>query len=90
MDGQQIQDPREKVKALTKTLIHCFLAQDDLPTDPLEGMAQEEGKPGLRCTEPATMEVEAYTVGVTSTSPGIDTTTARLLKACWDFLGPVV
>jgi hypothetical protein len=27
-------------------------------------------------------KVEAYTVGVTSPSPDIDTTTARLLKDC--------
>ena len=31
-------------------------------------------------------EVEAHTIGVSSTSPGVDGITVRLLKKCWEYI----
>jgi ribonuclease HI len=80
-----IEDTAEKARALTDGLVQRFSAEDDLDYDPLASWEEVDGHPGLKGTAgPASEEeVEACVIGVTSTSPGIDTTTVRLLKAAW-------
>ena len=59
--------------------------------DPLEGWEAGELDPWLHCShEISAEEAEANTVGITSTSPGVDRTTVRLLKAGWEYLGDKV
>jgi hypothetical protein len=51
----------------------------------LEGWDSAEVSMPLKCVGNASLEeVEACTIGVTSTSLGVDRTTVRLLTACWD------
>jgi len=84
VDGRQIDGITEKAQVLARHIIHRFSAEDDLPGDPLEGWEREELNIQLDCMKQASLEeVEASTIGVKSTSPGVDRTTARLLKACW-------
>lgn len=84
VDGRVIDGSAEKARALTKALVHRFDATDDLPVDPLANLDPAEEKSALACDYPITLEeVDKSTVGHASTSPGVDRTTVRLMKAAW-------
>lgn len=86
-EGRMIENTRDKAEALAESITKRFTEDDDLNFDPLEGWDPREVNPRLDCTQLATKEeVEAHTIGVSSTSPGVDKTTVRLLRACWDCL----
>src|SRR6195952_3663236 len=81
VDGVVIEDTREKADALKAEVLGRFSAADDLEHDPL---ADWEGSGTLPWADSVSVEeVERYCIGVTSTSPGTDRVTVRLLKACW-------
>jgi hypothetical protein len=72
----------EKAEALRTEILNWYNAQDDLAGDPLSDWT---GTGHLPWNQAASLEeVERYTIGVTSTSPGTDRITVRLLKACWE------
>ena len=84
-------DPGEKARHIASTLLERFSAQDDLPDDPLAGWVPEEASELLFCQAPISEEeAEARTIGVKSTSPGIDRTSVKLMKAVWPLIGPLV
>ncbi|KAG0153127.1 hypothetical protein PDIDSM_4977 [Penicillium digitatum] len=77
----------EKAEALRRAVLGRFSPDDDLPTDPIP-ITTTSSLPWLQSV---TMEeVEANTIGVSSTSPGSDRITVRLLKACWEHLKDIV
>jgi hypothetical protein len=84
VDGRSIEDTLEKAEALRASVLGCFNNVDDLPEDPLENWTGSGHLPW----DPSVSleEVEKNTIGVTSTSPGTDRITVRLLKACWAYL----
>lgn len=82
---QVVTDPMEKAKVLKNAVLGRFSATDDLQEDPLQGWAQAE------CTVPwptaiTAEETRRCTIGVKSTSPGVDHVTVRLLTAAWDMI----
>ncbi|KAI0992128.1 hypothetical protein K3495_g16058, partial [Podosphaera aphanis] len=78
----------EKAEALREEILGRFDASDDLEEDPLENW---EGSGHLPWDTTISMEeVERNTIGVSSTSPGTDNVTVRLLKACWSQLKKVI
>ncbi|RAL61325.1 hypothetical protein DID88_009461 [Monilinia fructigena] len=80
VDGQQIEGTREKAQILLDKVLHRYDSTDDLDTDPVS----ENRAPTLPWdTNVSLEEVERNTIGVSSTSPGADKVTVRLLKACW-------
>lgn len=82
-DGQTITDPLEKAETLRREVLSRFTAADDLPTPPEE--ADIPNTPQLPWKRYVTREeVERCTIGVSSTSPGIDQMTVKLLKLIWD------
>jgi ribonuclease HI len=84
IEGVQIEGTKEKAQALAQNIIQRFTSADDLVEDPLQDWEEAELNPDLDCIGEASMEeVEACTVAVRSTSPGVDHTTVRLLSACW-------
>jgi len=85
VDGVQVESPLEKAEVLAQKIMQRFSSEDDLEGDPLEGWDSAEVSMPLNCVGDASLEeVEACTIGVTSTSPGVDRTTVRLLSACWE------
>ncbi|RYP08173.1 hypothetical protein DL765_008873 [Monosporascus sp. GIB2] len=77
-----IEDTLGKTEALRTEILERFTADDDLDYDPLGDMDQCSGQ--LPWDTTATLEeVEAHTIGASSTSPGTDGVTVRLLKAGW-------
>ncbi|EKV17723.1 putative RNA-directed DNA polymerase from transposon X-element [Penicillium digitatum PHI26] len=87
VDGLPVEDTMEKAEALRRAVLGRFSPDDDLPTDPIP-ITTTSSLPWLQSV---TMEeVEANTIGVSSTSPGSDRITVRLLKACWEHLKDIV
>ncbi|EDO03066.1 hypothetical protein SS1G_05545 [Sclerotinia sclerotiorum 1980 UF-70] len=82
IDGREYVDTKEKASALFTAVLDRFKADDDLPDDPLEGSTQRGPLPWKRRITKE--EVEKHVIDVSSTSPGVDRATVRLLKACWD------
>lgn len=81
--GATIEETPAKAETLRREILERFSPADDLESDPLEGI--EEWEQRLEWNSTLTLEeVERNTVGVSSTSPGTDLVTVRLLKACWD------
>lgn len=81
IDDRPIFDEKEKAEALHKAILCRFNADDDLENPP---PPPPQDEPALLWDDSLTMEeVERNTIGVTSTSPGPDRVTVRLLKACW-------
>ena len=73
-----ISDPLEKAEALREEVLNRFGAEDDLSYFP------EETTTSLPwSTHISLEETERNTIGVSSTSPGTDRSTVRLLRACW-------
>lgn len=80
--NEMIENTAEKAEALRTEILERFDDGDDLGYDPLTGWRPEEAR--LPWKRTITLEeVEAHTIGVTSTSPGVDGITVRLLKECW-------
>lgn len=80
-----IDDTLEKAEAMSAEILEIFHSADDLIEDPLEGWQAEEGRLPWD-TNLSLEETEHHTIGVTSTSPGLDGITIRLLKACWEIV----
>ncbi|RAL65124.1 hypothetical protein DID88_001230 [Monilinia fructigena] len=81
VDGQPIEGTREKAQALLDKVLHSYDSTDDLEAD----LILENRASTLPWdTNVSLEEVERNTIGVSSTSPGADKVTVRLLKACWD------
>lgn len=81
-----IEDTMEKADLLRKEVLGRFSADDDLPDFEPDDFDPEEyaGFTSLPWNYNISMEeVERATIGVSSTSPGTDKVTVRLLKACW-------
>jgi hypothetical protein len=81
VNNQTISDLLEKAEALRVEILDRFSAEDDLlepvwPTETLAGTL-------LWDTHIPIEEVERSTIGVSSTSPGTNRITVRLLKTCW-------
>src|ERR1700694_1448783 len=71
--GVQVESPLEKAEVLAQKIMQRFSSEDDLEGDPLEGWDSAEVSMPLNCVGDASLEeVEACTIGVTSTSPGVD------------------
>src|SRR6201996_2025153 len=78
----------EKAEVLRTEILERFSAADDLDSDPLTNW---NGTGHLRWGQTVSLEeVERNTIGVSSTSPGTDRVTVRLLKACWEHTKNVV
>ncbi|RAL62915.1 hypothetical protein DID88_004756 [Monilinia fructigena] len=79
-----IESTKEKAEALLEKVLHRYDDSDDLEYDPLEA---EGRRPILPWTTAISLEeVEKSVIGVSSTSPGADRVTVRLLKACWQHI----
>ena len=90
VNGEIIEDTLAKAEALRAEVLERFSAEDDLDYDPI---ADEHwsGTGDLVWNPSASLEeVERNTIGVSSTSPGTDKVTVRLLKACWGSAGPAI
>lgn len=84
VNGVLIEDTMENAEALHSEVLGRFDAKDDLEQDPL---ADWDGTGHLQWNQAVSLEeVERNTIGVSSTSPGTDQVTVRLLKACWDHI----
>lgn len=84
VDDVAIEDTLEKAETLRAAILGRFSAEDDLDHDPLDNWA---GSGHLQWdTSISVEEVERNAIGVSSTSPGTDRVTVRLLKACWMFV----
>lgn len=92
VNGDQVlHDSTQKARFVAKALLERFSPRDDLPEDPLLGWSPDEAHPALRCLDEISLEeAEARTIGVASTSPGVDRTSVRLLKAAWSRIGPTI
>ena len=82
VNGKLVEDTMEKAKVLREEILDRFSADDDLAEFQLEDF---QGVTYLPWEQTISLEeVERCTIGVSSTSPGTDQVTVRLLKACWD------
>lgn len=88
VNGIAIEDTAEKARVLQKEVLECFDSSDDLTTDLLRSGRILNELPW--CTKVSFEEVEKSVIGVSSTSPGPDQITGRLLKVCWDSIGLVI
>lgn len=79
----------EKAEALRDAVLNRFSADDDLSEDPLEN-GTESPNPLPWSLEISIEEVEANTIGVSTTSPGTDGVSVRLLKAAWPHVGAYI
>lgn len=82
IEGQSIEGTLEKAEALRAAVLDRFDSQDDLQDDPLLDWIGEGNLPWN--TSISLEEAERNCIGVSSTSPGTDRVTVRLLKACWE------
>lgn len=83
VEGRIIEDSLEKAQALRKELLERCSEEDDLEGDPFEAPVPPcQQLPWQDELTPA--ETAAHTIHVTSTSPGDDGITVRLLRACWE------
>lgn len=84
LSGVTVEDTMEKAETLRSEILDRFSSADDLETNPLDNW---DGTGHLQWDREVSMEeVERNTIGVSSTSPGTDKVTVRLLKACWDHI----
>lgn len=84
INGHTIEDTIGKAEALRTSILERYSDSDDLPTDPLSSW---NGPGHLPWNQGVSLEeMERNTIGVSSTSPGTDKVTVRLLKACWEHI----
>ena len=83
VDGKTLIEPGEKAEALREAILCRFSSEDDLDAPPdMEGTS-----PRLPWdTHLSLEETERNTIGVSSTSQGVDRLTVRLLKSCWSLI----
>jgi ribonuclease HI len=82
VNGRIVEDTMEKAEVLREEILDRFSADDDLAEFQLEDF---RGATYLPWEQTVSLEeVERCTIGVSSTSPGTDRVTVRLIKACWD------
>ena len=83
-EGKTYETIEQKAELLREKILQRFDIRDDLEEDPLTGMnvAQEGLIPWD--THVSMEEVEANTIKVSSTSPGVDQITVKLLKNVWE------
>ena len=82
-EGKTLSGPGEKAEALREAILCRFSSEDDIDAPP--DMA--DINPRLPWdTHFSLEETERNTIGVSSTSPGVDRVTVRLLKACWEHI----
>jgi hypothetical protein len=86
VNGTTISDPLEKAEALREEVLNRYTAEDDLSHYP----SQETATPLPWNTHISLEEAERNTIGVSSTSPGTDRSTVRLLRACWAQVGELI
>jgi hypothetical protein len=86
VDGTTIFDSLEKAEALREGFLNRYTAEDNLSHPP----DQETAAPLPRSTYVSMEEAERNTIGVSSTSPGTDRSTVRLLCACWAQVGDLI
>ena len=86
MNNTTISDPLEKAEALREEVLNRYTAEDDLRHYP----DQEATVTLPWSTHISLEEAERNTIGVSSTSPGTDCSTVRLLRACWAQIGDLV
>jgi hypothetical protein len=83
VDGRSITEPLAKAEALRSEILNRFNADDDLPHLP-DLPDLDTTTTQLPWDQAISMEeTERNTIGVSSTSPGTDRITVRLLKVCW-------
>jgi hypothetical protein len=86
INNRTISDPLEKAEALREEVLNRYTADDDLRRCP-----DQEAAATLPWSTYITLEeAERNTVGVSSTSPGTDRSTVRLLRACWAHVGELI
>ena len=85
-EDRLVTDQRERATILGSALLTRFSAADDLPPP------EEPHPPGsLNWVQTISEdEVRECTIGGKTTAPGEDGLTVRLMKACWDSIGPHV
>jgi ribonuclease HI len=86
VNNRTILDPLEKAEALREEVLNRYTAEDDLGHYP----DQENADTLPWSTHISLEETERNTVGVSSTSPGTDRSTVRLLRACWAQVGELI
>jgi ribonuclease HI len=88
VNGRLVEDTMEKAEVLREEILDRFSADDDIADFRLDAF---KGVTYLPWEQTVSLEeVERCTIGVSSTSPGTDRITVRLLKACWDTIkGPL-
>lgn len=85
-NGSTLIDPKDKAEALREAILFRFSADDDLPMPP-----EPQNNPTLPWDTYLGMEeTEQSAIGISSTSPGIDRFTVRLMKAAWPYIGSSV
>jgi hypothetical protein len=88
VNGVLIEDTMKKAEVLRSEVLERFSAEDDLDYDPLQNW---DGCGNLVWKQVVSLEeVEQNTIGVSSTSPGADRVTVRLLKSCWEHVKHVI
>jgi ribonuclease HI len=80
--GRSLTGPLEKAEALREAILNRFTNEDDLPDSATEESAHAPSRLPWD-TFVSTEEAERCAIGVSSTSPGTDRISVRLLKACW-------
>jgi ribonuclease HI len=86
VNNTTISDPLEKAEALREEVLNRYTAEDDLGCYPDQGNAATLPW----STHISLEEAERNTIGVSSTSPGTDRSTVRLLRACWAQVGQLI
>ena len=86
VNNTTISDPLEKAEALREEVLNRYTAEDDLGCYPDQGNAATLPW----STRISLEEAERNTIGVSSTSPGTDRSTVRLLRACWAQVGQLI
>jgi hypothetical protein len=85
VNGTTISDPLGKAEALRREALNRYTA-DDLSHYP----DQETAAPLPWSTHISLEKSERNTIGVSSTSPGTDRSTVRLLRAYWAYIGELI
>lgn len=89
-DGLVIEDTLQKAEFLREKVLGRFSSEDDLAEDPLDDI-DWPGVTYLPWEKTVSIEeVAECAIGVTSTSPGTDKITVRLLKAAWEPLKDII
>lgn len=81
--GRTVETRAEKAATLPTSIIDRYPPEADLQADPMEGHSPEEERHDWDTSVSYKKALEQL-FGISSTSPGTDKVTVRLLKACWN------